>query len=121
MYAIVWPDCKDKNNKSHLEETRVSPYELPAVLARLVFSRISRISRILVSKYHLYESFLVGRFEHVVQLQTRGGQLLFLRVVSSVKRSLFPRHIDKDPHPPQGHEEHPPRHRGDDQGHHVII
>jgi len=118
MYAIVWPDCKDKNNKSHLEETRVSPYELLAEPARLVFSRISRI---LVSNYHLYESFLVGRFEHVVQLQTGGGQLLFLRVVSSVKRSLFPRHIDKDHHPHQGHEEHPPRNRGDDQGHPVII
>ena len=63
----------------------------------------------------LNKSLLYWRLEHIVELHPGSHNLLFLRIVSSMLRSLAARHVGEHHQPHHGHEEHAARHRGHDQ------
>jgi len=69
----------------------------------------------------LNKSLLYWRLEHIVQLHSRGHYLLFLRIVSSMLRSLFPRHIKENDEADQGHEQHSPSYWGNNQTSQFIV
>jgi len=69
----------------------------------------------------LNKSLLNWRLEHIIELHPRSHYLLFLRIISSMLRSFFPRHIEENDQTHEGNKEHSPGYGGNDEAGQFIV